>query len=176
MKNMNIVLIGMRGSWKTSVGKFLTQRLGYGLRETDGMVEERVGQSIADFVREHGWDVFRKKETEAIADVAQEDHVVISTGGGVVLRRENIEALKANGYVIFLYAPIEVLVGRMKRGSDKRPLLTDAATFDEDVRRTWKEREALYRSAADVIINTAQQSPQLISEEIFKILKERRIL
>ena len=76
---MNIVLIGMRGSWKSSVGKILAQRLGFGLRETDAMVEERTGQPIADLVRQHGWGVFREKEAEAVAEVKAPVETVAET-------------------------------------------------------------------------------------------------
>ncbi|MEW6610704.1 MAG: shikimate kinase [Patescibacteria group bacterium] len=173
---MNIVLIGMRGSWKSSVGKVLAQRLGFGLRETDSMVEEKTGQPIADFVAAQGWDAFREKEMEAVAHAAREERVVISTGGGVILRRENIEALKARGFIVFLYAPVGELIARITHGSRKRPLLTNAETFEEDMQRTWKEREPLYRAAADVVVNTVQKDAQSVAGEVFRLLREKNVI
>lgn len=173
---MNIVLIGMRGSWKSSVGKILAQRLGFGLRETDAMVEEWTGQPIADFVTEYGWDAFREKEMEAVAGAAGERHVVISTGGGAILRKENVAALKSHGFIIFLYAPIEHLIERIQHSSKKRPLLTEVATFEEDMRMTWKEREPLYRAAADAIVDTVQKDSQSVAEEVLQLLKEHNVI
>src|SRR3989338_8607551 len=175
-KHFNIVLIGMRGSWKSTVGKLLAERLGNGLRETDAMVEKQIGRPIADFVREQGWDAFREREAEAVLEAAQEDRMVISTGGGVILREDNIKALKAHGYFVFLYAPVEMLIGRIKYGSDKRPLLTNAATFEEDMKRIGKEREPRYRAAADVVVNSVRESSQLVADEVMNILKDNRIV
>ena len=87
---MNIVLIGMRGSGKTAVGKILSQRLGREMVELDELVAQKAGQSIPKIVAHQGWEQFRDIEEEVTAEVSQRDNIIIATGGGVVTREPNI--------------------------------------------------------------------------------------
>jgi shikimate kinase len=173
---MNIILIGMRGSGKSTVGKLLAERLGYGFKETDAILERRGGMDAGEYARKNGWDEFRRKEAEAVIEAVKGDRLVISTGGGVILSKRNTEQLKKNGFLVLLYAPLAILIARLKQETVSRPMLTDAATWEEDMARVWKEREPLYRAAADVVINTAQQSMPAVVAEIVNVLKERNIL
>ena len=94
---MNIVLIGMRGSGKTAIGKLLAKRLGKQFIEMDELIVQRLGQSIPEIVNRYGWEKFRDTEEEITREVAGLDNVINATGGGVVTREENIRELKKKG-------------------------------------------------------------------------------
>ena len=94
---MNIVLIGYRGTGKTSVGKLLAGRLGRQLVSTDAEVIRRAALSVPEIVKQFGWDRFRDLESEVCLELGGKDRLIIDTGGGVILRHQNVDRLKANG-------------------------------------------------------------------------------
>src|SRR5262245_58779971 len=106
---MNIVLIGYRGTGKSSVGKVLAARLGIALVSTDAEIAKRAGQSIPDIVAQHGWEHFRDLESEVCRDLAGADQLVLDTGGGAILRPENVEMLKRNGRLFWLTASVRTI-------------------------------------------------------------------
>jgi shikimate dehydrogenase len=161
---MNIVLIGMRGSGKTAVGKVLAQRLGRELIEMDELITEKVGMSIPEIVKEHGWEGFRDLEEELTAEVTKRDNIVNATGGGVVIRESNIVKLKQNGVVVWLTASVDTLLERIG-DDDQRPLLTGKSRR-EDMEITLAERTPLYQKAADITIDTENKTPEAIAELI----------
>ena len=118
---MNIVLIGMRGSGKTTVGAILASKLNRELIEMDSLIIDKVGFSIAEFVQRYGWVKFRDIEAEITREVAGLDNIINATGGGVVTREENIQELKRNGILVWLQAGVEILLRRI--GEDTRPPL-----------------------------------------------------
>lgn len=144
----NLVLIGMRGSGKTAVGETLAQFLDFRFVDVDAELEKSEQAKISKIVEEKGWEHFRDLETQYTKQFAAEKDVVISTGGGVVLRPENVANLKKNGVVILLHSPIEFLARRVAKNSN-RPSLTGENPVDE-LARVWAEREKFYRAAADV--------------------------
>lgn len=153
LSNMNLVLIGMRASGKTTVAKLLSQRLNREYLELDEMLVAKIGLTIPAIVRQRGWQYFRVKESEIIKKVAKCQDKIISTGGGIVLKSENIEALKRNGVFIYLKASVETLLQRI--GNDpNRPPLTDKKTRREEIEELLIQREKLYEQAADVMIET----------------------
>ena len=99
---MNIVLIGYRCSGKTVVGKILARDLGRDFLDTDEKIEENTGSSIETIISREGWNHFRDVEKRVIEEVSSRDHLVISTGGGVVVDRGNRENLKRNGWLVWL--------------------------------------------------------------------------
>jgi len=101
---MNIVLTGFMGTGKSIVGEKLAQRLGMGYIDTDQIIEEREGCEISKIFKEKGEDYFRKIETEVVKEVSSFNNCVIATGGGVVLKEENIKALRRKGIIISLSA------------------------------------------------------------------------
>jgi len=103
--NKNLVLIGMPGSGKTTVGQLLSQRLDLPLVDTDWMVEREAGRSIPDIFAQDGEASFRALETRAARQAAAREGIVIATGGGMVLREENMAAMSACGGVFFLDRP-----------------------------------------------------------------------
>ncbi|GAB6099049.1 shikimate kinase [Halanaerocella petrolearia] len=118
----NIVLVGFMGTGKSAVGQKLATRLDYKFVDLDHKIVEEDGREISDIFAEEGEDFFRDLETEVTAKVAQDANQVIATGGGVVLREENISNLKQNGILILLEATPEEILERTEN-DDNRPLL-----------------------------------------------------
>lgn len=153
----NIVLIGMRGSGKTTVAKLLAQILNKQYIETDELIAKKIGLTISEIVAKYGWTFFRNKESEVVQAISLRNDAIISTGGGVVTREENIRALRQNGLLIFLNASLETLAKRVgqKIGHDpKMPSLTNRKSSKSEIEYILRQREKLYRQAADKIIET----------------------
>lgn len=165
----NIVLIGMRGSGKTIIAKMISEKLNKKFLELDEMLVKKMNMTIDQIVKKYGWDFFRKKESEIVKEVADEQDLVISTGGGVVTRPENITALKKNGMLIYLNASLETLLKRIgkKIGYDpKMPALTNQKNPKAEITYILNQREKLYRMAADQIIETDNLSPKQLANII----------
>jgi shikimate kinase len=156
----SIVLIGMMGSGKSSVGRSLHRRTGLGLLETDEMVASNFGMSIPEIFSKHGKKKFREAETEALRTVSRMKRAVIATGGGMVLRKENVEILKRLGLIVWLDGDEQTLFARASRKTD-RPLLQT-----KNPRRTFSQildaRRLLYAKIADIRIDTSE----LTGEEV----------
>jgi len=167
---MNIILIGMRGSGKTTVGKILARRLGRELVEMDELIARRAGLSIAEIVEKYGWEKFRDIEEEVTSEVAEQDNIVNASGGGVITREQNMVKLKKNGILVWLKADVDTLLERVGEDS-QRPLLV-GKTQREDVEITLKEREALYQKAADLVVDTENKTPEKVAEAIIKSLEK----
>ena len=164
---MNIVLIGYRGTGKSSVGKLLAERSGRTLISTDAEVVRRAGQSIPDIVQRHGWDHFRDLESDVCRDLAGKDQLIIDTGGGAILRRTNVECLKANGMLFWLTAEVAT-IGRRIGGDTQRPSLTGAKSFVEEIEDVLRERTPAYRTAADHVIATDSKSVGEIADTVLQ--------
>jgi shikimate dehydrogenase len=165
---MNVILIGMRGSGKTTAGRILAQKLAREFVETDELITQKAGISIPDIVEKHGWEKFRDIEEEVTGELAERDNTINAAGGGVVTREKNIQELKKNGIVVWLAASLDSLLERV--GEDKeRPLLV-GRTRREDMEITLKEREPLYRKAADLVIDTENKTAEETAEDIIKAL------
>lgn len=138
----NIVLTGMPGSGKSTVGKLLRAD-GYSFIDTDAEIEKKCGCSISSLIREKGERFFRDLETEVIREASSESRRIIATGGGAVLRRENVRALTQNGRIFFLDADISRL-----RATEDRPL----SDTREKLERLYAQRLDIYRMTADVTV------------------------
>lgn len=167
---MNIVLIGYRGTGKSSVGKLLAERSGRTLVSTDAEVVRRAGQSIPEIVAQHGWDRFRDLESEVCRDLAGRDGLIIDTGGGAILRQENVDQLKANGIVFWLTAEVPTISRRIG-GDTQRPSLTGTKSFLEEIEEVLRERTPKYRAAADHTIATDNKTIAEIAETIQAVLQ-----
>ena len=162
---MNIVLIGYRGTGKSSVGKVLAARLGRELVSTDEEIVRRAGRSVPEIVAQQGWEHFRDLESEVCQYLANRDQLVIDTGGGAILRQKNVEVLKRNGKLFWLTASVESIAARI--GSDtQRPSLTGIKSFTEEIEDVLRERIPKYRAAADKLIPTDNQSIDHVAQAI----------
>ena len=142
--NENVVLIGMPAVGKTTVGKKLSKELGMPFVDTDDEIVAREGRPISDIFATDGEEYFRKVESEVIRDVSSRKGSIIATGGGAVMRPENVEVLKSFGQMILIERDLESL---MPTGD--RPL----ANNPEKIKTLYKERMPVYRSVADIIID-----------------------
>ena len=167
---MNIVLIGYRGTGKSSVGKLLAERSGRTLVSTDAEVVRLAGQSIPDIVTQHGWDHFRDLESEVCRDLAGKDQLIIDTGGGAILRQDNVDQLKAGGILFWLTAEVPT-IGRRIGGDTQRPSLTGAKSFVEEIEEVLRERTPKYRAAADHTIATDRKTVVEIADAVQALLQ-----
>jgi len=159
---MNIVLIGYRGTGKSAVGKIVADRLKMTCISMDARIVEKAGMSIPQFVDKYDWPKFRDLETEVALELAGRDNLVIDTGGGVIERPDNIPALKKNGVIIWLKASPQVIVDRIKDGTE-RPALMQGKTFTEEVAEVLAKRTPKYQAAAQFEIDTDQLSMEQVA-------------
>ena len=168
---MNIVLIGFRGTGKSTVGRLLAKRLERYFIDSDKYIEDSTGKTIKSIFEEDGEEGFRQIETDTIAELSKANNKVISAGGGVVLREGNVNNLKDNGFLILLEATPEIIHNRIaqdKNTTQQRPSLTDKEPLDE-IKHLIEQREHAYKNAADYTINTSYVSCEDIVNEIITI-------
>ncbi len=168
---MNLILIGYRGTGKTTVGRILASRLGLRLISLDALIIEKAGASIPEIVDQHGWDHFRGLEKEVVKESCGSDGQVLDCGGGVILREDNIRELKRAGNIIWLRASVKTIVERI-HADDQRPSLTGRKSFVQEVEEVLSEREPKYRAAADIIVDTEGKNPEAVVEEIMSRIPE----
>ena len=145
---MNIVLMGYRGTGKSTVGRLLAARLGRELVSTDAEIVKRAQRTIPEIVAQEGWEYFRDLESDICRELAIRDQLVIDTGGGAILRAQNVEALKKNGTVFWLTASVETIAKRIG-GDSQRPSLTGTKSFVDEIQDVLRERTPKYQAAAD---------------------------
>jgi shikimate kinase len=149
----SIVLVGMMGAGKSSVGACLRRRTGLGLLDTDEIVASNFGMSIPEIFAEHGERKFREAETEALHRMRTEEQTIIITGGGVVLRKENVEILRSQAAIVWLDGDEETLFARASR-KQNRPLLQT-----KNPRKTFSQildaRRPLYANIANIRVDTS---------------------
>jgi len=170
---MNIVLVGFMGTGKSSVGKELSRVLGKRYIDVDEIIQKKENCSIPRIFAEKGEDYFRKIEEEVIREVSRIDESVISTGGGAVLKRENMENLKKGGIVICLKANLQTILERTT-GDEQRPLLNAHLDRKERIKQLLKKRAPFYNKA-DIIIDTSSLSILQTVDRIVKILSPERL-
>jgi shikimate kinase len=157
------------GAGKTTIGKYLAQHLKLRFADTDAEIEARTGADIPWIFDVEGEAGFRDREQQVVAEMTLWDGVVLATGGGVVTRPENRQALAARGYVVYLYATVDEQVRRTRRDR-KRPLL-QKGNPEEVLRSLMEVREPLYREIADYIIETDGCSPRTVAQRLVRELQ-----
>ena len=166
---MNIVLIGYRGTGKSTLGRLLAARLGRELVSTDAEIVKRARRTIPEIVAQQGWDYFRDLESDICRELASRDQLVIDTGGGAILRAQNIEALKKEGIVFWLRASVETIARRIG-GDSQRPSLTGTKSFVDEIQDVLQERTPKYQAAADHIIVTDGRSIDQLIETVLTLV------
>ena len=166
---MNIVLIGYRGTGKSTVGKVLAMRLGRPVVSTDAEIVRRAGRTVPEIVAQHGWDHFRDLESTVCQDFSAQDGLIIDTGGGAILRPQNVGCLKKTGTLFWLTASVETIASRI--GTDtQRPSLTGTKSFTEEIEEVLAARNPKYQAAADHVIPTDGRSINQIVDAILSCL------
>lgn len=171
---MNLFLIGYRCTGKTTVGRALADRLGWSFVDTDNLVIESSGTSIARMVEMHGWPFFRQRERQVLGTVAAGNTQVVATGGGVVLDDHNVAAMKKSGTVVWLTASEQTIQKRMLADDATagiRPSLTDQGLIEE-IATVMAERKPRYEKTADLTIATEHDSILGICDRIVAELRD----
>ena len=148
----NIVLIGMPSSGKSTVGMYLATQTGRTLVDTDAEIVKRIGMEISEYFKLYGEEKFRDVESEVVKDLCAQNGLIIATGGGAILREDNVRYMKQNGRLYFLNRSLEMLTP-----TSDRPTASDY----EALRRRYEERYDIYRSVADVIVPGNGMIPQV---------------
>jgi shikimate kinase len=164
------VLIGFMGTGKSRVGKVLEQHTGFHRFDTDEIISSTLKMPIEKIFSIHGEEHFRELETETLRSLSAEERAIIVTGGGIVLRSENVALLKQLGAVVWLDADEATLRTRIHRLSD-RPLL-QTANPEATLSKLLEARERLYRNAADLRVDISQKNPEQIAELILRNVRD----
>ncbi len=172
--NNHIILIGYRGTGKTSVGRKLAETLGLPSYDTDQMIMDRLGKTIKDWVEEKGWEAFRQEENTIIRELSSLRSGVVSLGGGAVMDPGNREQLRLMGLIVWLTADIETILTRMEadpHNTDNRPPLSEK-DWENETREILNQRLPLYQQLADFSIDTDGKKIGGIVEEIIHCLQQ----
>ncbi len=166
----NIVLIGFMGAGKTSLASYLAEQLSMKVVETDQEIIRREGMSISEIFDLYGENHFREVESEVIRDVGAGHQMVISAGGGAVMRDENVENMKKSGIIVLLTASPAAILDRVKTSMD-RPLLNGNMT-EEYIASLMERRRRRYEDVADYRIDTTDKTIPEVCETIITALSE----
>ena len=166
---MRIVLVGYRGSGKTTVGRIVADRLSMDFFDSDKMIESLVGP-IEEFVERNGWRPFRALEEGVVRSLAKRDNFVLASGGGTFVNPSNIRIMRGKAFFFFLKASPEVIRERIR--DKERPSLTGKGTLEE-VEEVLRERLPIYIAISDFVIDTDHLSPEEVASEIVWIVKGR---
>lgn len=161
----NIYLIGMMGSWKTTVGKKVAREMNINFIDIDLEIEKESKMTIVKMFNLLGEQKFRSEETRILKKVSKLSGNIVSTGGGIIIQSENRNILKETGYTIFLYASPGVLASRIKN-STKRPVLNSSIPMTEQFSQIWEYRKEWYHSTANYTIETDELNSNEVSEII----------
>ncbi|TCT35138.1 shikimate kinase [Providencia alcalifaciens] len=157
-------IIGPRGSGKTTIGKKLAEKTGYQFIDTDKLIFEHAGMSIADIVKQQGWDYFRQLESQILSSI-EPQKAIVSTGGGIVLASENQQVMRDNGTVIYLRSTPETLAQRLaaEPQAEQRPSLTGKSLLEE-IEEVMEQRDPIYLSTAHHVIDANQSIDAIINQ------------
>lgn len=160
----NIFLIGPMGAGKSTIGRRLATALGKVFVDADHALEERTGVGIPLIFELEGEAGFRKRESDMLARLVMREGIVLATGGGVVLSAENRAQLVQRGFVVYLDAPIDLLVARV--GRDRHRPLMQTADPKATMRELMRIRDPLYRESADIVVRSTHRSSRYVVREI----------
>ena len=172
LSKANIFLIGPMGSGKTAVGKHLARTLRLTFYDSDAEIESRTGVDIPYIFEKEGEEGFRVREREVIEQLTRLEHVVLATGGGVVLHADNRRVLAERGCIVYLKTSVYQQLERT-RHSRHRPLLLDTDPR-EKLNALMLEREPLYAQIADLTVSTDGRRVQAVAQDVYRQLLDRR--
>jgi shikimate kinase len=169
IRPQNIFLVGPMGAGKSTIGRQLASSLGYDFQDSDQEIQRRTGVDISTIFEFEGEEGFRNRERQVIEDLAQQDNIVLATGGGAVLVAENRQQLAARGFVIYLHCSPEQQYARTSRDRN-RPLL-DTEDPKQKLKDLMAEREPIYRQVADMVVSTERRGTSSVVKEIRRRLE-----
>ncbi len=168
---MNWILEGFMGSGKSAIGRRIAKECGYHFIDTDALIEQKMSRSIAGIFEKQGEEAFRQMETAVLNGLLIEGcEAVISLGGGTPMRDANIRPVKELGKVIYLKASPELLIKRLKRGVEDRPMLK-GHELDHRVRQLLDSREERYTELADMVIELYDEDIEVSCSRIINMTK-----
>lgn len=167
----NIFLIGYMGTGKSTVAAYMAKKYGMEVLEMDQMIVEREEMNISDIFTKHGEEYFRDIETRLLIEIQSQENKVVSCGGGVVLREQNVEEMRKSGKIVLLSAKAETILGRVK-DDNSRPLLQGNKNI-EFINDMMDKRRPKYERAADVVIETDEKRVEDICKEIFEQIERQ---
>lgn len=171
---MNIFLVGPMGAGKSTIGRMLAQELKCSFFDSDRVIEERAGANIPWIFDVEGEDGFREREKAVIADMAQQNDIIMATGGGAVLRPENRAALAGGGYVIYLHTSVDQQLERTCKDKN-RPLL-QTENPRAVLESLMAQRDPLYRQVCDLLIKTDKRHPRGVVSTIVRKLEQLNVI
>jgi shikimate kinase len=171
----NIILIGYRGTGKTSVGRKLAEKMKLPFYDTDQLLTDRIGKTIKAWVEEKGWASFREEEKKVIQEISAQAPGIVSLGGGAVMDPENCKTIRQMGRIIWLTAGLQTILERMKSdplNQDNRPALSDQ-DWENEAKDLLLKRSPVYRQLADFSIDTEGKTVETIAEELVPLIKRQ---
>ena len=172
-----IVLTGFRATGKTAVGKALARLTGFRFLDTDQELCQRMGCSVAETVKQHGWPYFREQEQDLLAELPCWQKTIIATGGGAILHQKEWQELHRGSFVVWLRTDLATTLSRLaldQQTAEQRPALTGGMGRQEDAQDPAKEisavlaaREPLYRAGSDLVLDTEGKTPEKLAGEIY---------
>ncbi len=166
----NIFLIGYMGTGKSTVAAYMAKQYGMEVLEMDEMIVERENMSISDIFAKYGEEYFRDIETKLLVEIQWQENKVVSCGGGVVLRKQNVEEMRKGGRIVLLSAEPATILERVK-DDNSRPLLQGNKTV-EFISEMMEKRREKYEGAANIIVQTDGKQVADICNEIHDKIKE----
>jgi shikimate kinase len=170
LKGLNVYLIGMMGSGKTTVGKLLAEKLKYRFLDTDFLIENVTQKTINQIFAEDGEMYFRELESKILAEVSTYTRSVVATGGGIILKSENWSYLH-HGMIIWLDTPVELILQRLA-DDQTRPLLQKGDLLDK-LTNLIAQRKSFYQQADLTIPIQSERTPEEIIEQIIQLIPSK---
>ncbi len=169
-----VILIGFRCVGKTTIGKKLAETLNWNFLDLDEEIQKRAGKTIKEMVEERGWEYFRKMEKEEMKKLENLKNIVIALGGGSVIHKDEMSNLLKKSLIVWLFAPAEVIVKRMKedeKTASQRPALKNSS-LEKEVEEVLRERLPLYEKFSHFKIDTSKTSIEEAVKNILEKLQE----
>ncbi|NLY13752.1 MAG: shikimate kinase AroK [Gammaproteobacteria bacterium] len=168
MQTRNYILVGPMGAGKSTIGRLLAKELSLPFKDSDREIEERTGASIPLIFDVEGEAGFRDREQAVIAELCEQQGIVLATGGGAVLRAANRQAMSQSAVIIYLHASVEHQLARTARDRNRPLLQTENPA--QVLTRLLEQRDPLYREIATLIIETDTRPPRMVVQEIMQFL------
>lgn len=167
--NKNIILVGLMGAGKSTIGRNLAKQLTKDFYDSDRVIEERTGVDIATIFEIEGEQGFRDREEQVIKELCLMENIVLATGGGSILRESNRKNMRKHGQVIYLCTTAELLYSRIRYDKSRPLMQTDSP--QDTLKKLLKDREPFYEDVADIVIKTGKQKAGFIVKRVVEALK-----